>query len=116
MRTARELFDQMPRRNLVTWNAMIAGYAKIGEMGVALWLTSTIHPQGPIELKETECHSTSRKDKESIERLTQKEIPILHRRNPTESNQKNKEPYESVLEKHSVRASQPSGTDKAIRN
>ncbi|KAF3784397.1 Vacuolar protein-sorting-associated protein [Nymphaea thermarum] len=39
MRTAIELFDQMPRRNLVTWNAMIAGYAKIGEMGVARQLS-----------------------------------------------------------------------------
>lgn len=26
--TARELFDRMPRRNLVTWNSMVAGYVK----------------------------------------------------------------------------------------
>jgi hypothetical protein len=28
---ARELFDGMPRRNLVHWNAMVNGYVKCGD-------------------------------------------------------------------------------------
>ncbi|KAK9134637.1 hypothetical protein Syun_014477 [Stephania yunnanensis] len=35
---ARKLFDEMPERNVVTWNAMIAGYSKMGDMGSALEL------------------------------------------------------------------------------
>ncbi|XP_057873045.2 pentatricopeptide repeat-containing protein At3g24000, mitochondrial-like [Cryptomeria japonica] len=33
---ARELFDKMPRRNVISWNAMIAGYAQNGSVEKAL--------------------------------------------------------------------------------
>jgi pentatricopeptide repeat protein len=29
---ARELFDRMPKRNIVSWNAMISGYAQSGKL------------------------------------------------------------------------------------
>jgi pentatricopeptide repeat protein len=32
---AREVFDKMPRRDVVSWNAMITGYAKCGKLEVA---------------------------------------------------------------------------------
>ncbi|XP_057813621.2 pentatricopeptide repeat-containing protein At2g13600 isoform X2 [Cryptomeria japonica] len=35
---ARELFDKMPRRNVVSWNIMIAGYAQYGVLDEALLL------------------------------------------------------------------------------
>ncbi|XP_021768854.1 pentatricopeptide repeat-containing protein At1g33350-like [Chenopodium quinoa] len=36
--TARQLFDEMSERNVVSWTAMISGYARLGEMGNAIIL------------------------------------------------------------------------------
>ncbi|KNA14550.1 hypothetical protein SOVF_106540 [Spinacia oleracea] len=36
--TARQLFDEMCERNVVSWTAMISGYARLGEMGNAILL------------------------------------------------------------------------------
>ncbi|XP_057837821.2 pentatricopeptide repeat-containing protein At3g16610-like [Cryptomeria japonica] len=36
LHTARELFERMPQRNVVSWNAMIAGYAQNGFLEKAL--------------------------------------------------------------------------------
>ncbi|CAN0865348.1 Pentatricopeptide repeat-containing protein At5g08510 [Linum grandiflorum] len=36
MRTARQLFDEMPVRDVPTWNSLIAGYGKCGDMEAAL--------------------------------------------------------------------------------
>ncbi|CAN0889505.1 Pentatricopeptide repeat-containing protein At5g08510 [Linum grandiflorum] len=36
MRTARQLFDKMPVRDVPTWNSLIAGYGKCGDMEAAL--------------------------------------------------------------------------------
>ena len=38
MSDARQLFDEMPERNSVAWNAMIAGYAQHGQSEQALEL------------------------------------------------------------------------------
>ncbi|KAF6167177.1 hypothetical protein GIB67_029815 [Kingdonia uniflora] len=35
---SRKLFDGMPERNVVSWNAMMEGYCRIGDMGSALML------------------------------------------------------------------------------
>lgn len=34
--TARRLFDEMTDRNVVSWTAMVSGYARLGEMGIAM--------------------------------------------------------------------------------
>ncbi|KAK1583267.1 hypothetical protein Q3G72_022339 [Acer saccharum] len=36
LNTARDLFDKMPKRNLVAWNSMIAGYNQYGQAEEAL--------------------------------------------------------------------------------
>ncbi|KAL6969310.1 hypothetical protein U1Q18_029028 [Sarracenia purpurea var. burkii] len=36
--TARRLFDEMSERNVVSWTAMISGYARLGKMGNAVLL------------------------------------------------------------------------------
>ncbi|XP_074316674.1 pentatricopeptide repeat-containing protein At1g33350 [Silene latifolia] len=38
VRSARHLFDEMTDRNVVSWTAMISGYARVGEMGNAILL------------------------------------------------------------------------------
>ncbi|XP_022979295.1 pentatricopeptide repeat-containing protein At5g08510 isoform X1 [Cucurbita maxima] len=38
LKSARQLFDEMPVRDIPTWNSMIAGYARSGYMGAALEL------------------------------------------------------------------------------
>ncbi|XP_024011235.1 putative pentatricopeptide repeat-containing protein At5g52630 [Eutrema salsugineum] len=35
---ARNVFDEMPQRNVVTWSGMMYGYAQMGENEEALWL------------------------------------------------------------------------------
>ncbi|KAI4344454.1 hypothetical protein L6164_011680 [Bauhinia variegata] len=39
---ARQVFDEMPRRNLVSWSAMISGYDQFGEYWMALELFSQL--------------------------------------------------------------------------
>ncbi|KAA8529736.1 hypothetical protein F0562_034164 [Nyssa sinensis] len=36
LRTARQLFDEMFERNVVSWTAMVSGYTRLGEMGNAI--------------------------------------------------------------------------------
>lgn len=36
--TARQLFDEMSERNVVSWTAMISGYARLGDVGNAILL------------------------------------------------------------------------------
>lgn len=38
LRSARQLFDEMPVRDIPTWNSMVAGYSRSGDMGAALEL------------------------------------------------------------------------------
>ncbi|GAB4849641.1 hypothetical protein Ancab_004437 [Ancistrocladus abbreviatus] len=38
IKTARKIFDEMPDRNVISWTAMISGYARFGEMGNAISL------------------------------------------------------------------------------
>ncbi|GAV84881.1 PPR domain-containing protein/PPR_3 domain-containing protein [Cephalotus follicularis] len=38
LKNARELFDEMADRNVVSWTAMISGYARLGDIGNALLL------------------------------------------------------------------------------
>ncbi|KAF3796894.1 Pentatricopeptide repeat-containing protein [Nymphaea thermarum] len=35
LESARQLFDQMPERNVVSWNALISGYCRVGRVGDA---------------------------------------------------------------------------------
>ncbi|TXG65557.1 hypothetical protein EZV62_006832 [Acer yangbiense] len=44
--TARELFDKMPKRNLVTWNSMIVGYNQYGQAEEALGVFSDMLVSG----------------------------------------------------------------------
>lgn len=48
---ARELFDRMPERNSVSWNAMIAGYVQCGRFKNAFELFSRMRTEG-IELNK----------------------------------------------------------------
>eukprot|EP01018_Ginkgo_biloba_P019525 Gb_02229 [translate_table: standard] len=43
---ARRLFDKMPKRNVVSWNAMIAGYAQNGQANEALTLFNQMQLAG----------------------------------------------------------------------
>ncbi|KAJ4800652.1 Pentatricopeptide repeat-containing protein [Rhynchospora pubera] len=38
VKTARELFDGMPERNIVCWTALVSGYARVGKVGNAIAL------------------------------------------------------------------------------
>ena len=49
---ARNLFDEMPRRTVVSWNTMISGYSKWWQYYEALKLTSIMHGSN-IKLNET---------------------------------------------------------------
>ncbi|KAI4384821.1 hypothetical protein MLD38_002922 [Melastoma candidum] len=40
---ARKLFEEMPRRTVVTWNTLISGYSTWGRHGESLHLTSLMH-------------------------------------------------------------------------
>ncbi|CAN6484732.1 unnamed protein product [Victoria cruziana] len=42
VRLAREVFEKMPKRSIVSWNAMIDGYCKVGEFGAALGIFNTL--------------------------------------------------------------------------
>lgn len=46
LEAARRVFDSMPKRNVVTWNAMIAGYTQHGLGGEALNLYETMQHDG----------------------------------------------------------------------
>ncbi|KAK9094220.1 hypothetical protein Scep_025689 [Stephania cephalantha] len=49
--TARKVFDEMPTRTVVSYNAMISGYSKWGLLEEAMGLVSTMHRYG-AELNE----------------------------------------------------------------
>ena len=49
--TARDLFDKMPKRNLVAWNSMIAGYNQYGQAEEALGVFSDMFVSGLIRIK-----------------------------------------------------------------
>ncbi len=44
--SARQVFDQMPNRNVVSWNAMIGGYAAHGQCEEAFGIFNQMHHQG----------------------------------------------------------------------
>lgn len=46
---ARKVFDMLPRKNVVTWNSMIAGYAQQGMGDEALCLYSSMQQEGITE-------------------------------------------------------------------
>lgn len=46
---ARKVFDEMSERNVVTWTAMISGYAKAGQVGSAILLFEKM----PEEIRDT---------------------------------------------------------------
>ncbi|XP_043725443.1 pentatricopeptide repeat-containing protein At3g21470 [Telopea speciosissima] len=50
--TSRRMFDEMPERNVVTWNAMICGYSRDGDMGSALNLFRQMHEKTPVTWAE----------------------------------------------------------------
>ncbi|KAK4436237.1 Pentatricopeptide repeat-containing protein, chloroplastic [Sesamum alatum] len=56
---ARQLFDTMPNRTVVSWNTMITGYSKWDKLPEALDLISLMHRSG-VKLDET-TFSTSLK-------------------------------------------------------
>nr|CAD1820802.1 unnamed protein product [Ananas comosus var. bracteatus] len=43
---ARRVFDGMPRRDLIAWNAMVAGYAQNGLAEAALRMAARMHEEG----------------------------------------------------------------------
>ncbi|KAF4360140.1 hypothetical protein F8388_000009 [Cannabis sativa] len=47
---ARRLFDEMPKKDLVTWNAMISGYTQEGDHGLEAILLFTEMVKGRMEL------------------------------------------------------------------
>ncbi|KAL3524392.1 hypothetical protein ACH5RR_017226 [Cinchona calisaya] len=53
---ARKLFDEMPERTVVSWNAMISGYSKWGKFNEALSLFSLMH-RSNTKLNETTSSS-----------------------------------------------------------
>uniref|UniRef100_A0A2N9GLW5 DYW domain-containing protein n=1 Tax=Fagus sylvatica TaxID=28930 RepID=A0A2N9GLW5_FAGSY len=54
---ARNLFDEMPKQTVVSWNTMISGYSKWGRYYEALKLTSTMHNSN-IKLNDTTFSTT----------------------------------------------------------
>ncbi|XP_010241944.1 PREDICTED: pentatricopeptide repeat-containing protein DOT4, chloroplastic-like [Nelumbo nucifera] len=48
VQSARQVFDNMPRRNLVTWNCMISGYGWNGLPDVALDFCSSMKSEGMV--------------------------------------------------------------------
>ena len=54
---ARNLFDEIPRRTVVSWNTMISGYSKWWQYYEALKLTSIMHSSN-IKLNETSFSTT----------------------------------------------------------
>ncbi|KAF5181580.1 Pentatricopeptide repeat-containing protein, partial [Thalictrum thalictroides] len=47
--SAQQVFNEMPERNVVSWNAMILGYNQNGEAGVSLRLFSKMRNSGDIQ-------------------------------------------------------------------
>ncbi|XP_058089744.1 pentatricopeptide repeat-containing protein At3g21470 [Magnolia sinica] len=49
---ARRMFDEMPDRNVITWNAMIGGYSTNGDMGSASFLFERMSERTPVTWAE----------------------------------------------------------------
>ncbi|KAJ6381378.1 hypothetical protein OIU77_030120 [Salix suchowensis] len=53
MKEARELFDEMPERDVVLWNSMVNGYAQIGQFDEALRVCREMSQEGVLMSKFT---------------------------------------------------------------
>uniref|UniRef100_A0A6N2KKB0 DYW domain-containing protein n=1 Tax=Salix viminalis TaxID=40686 RepID=A0A6N2KKB0_SALVM len=53
MKDARELFDEMPERDVVLWNSMVNGYAQIGQFDEALRVCREMSQEGVLMSKFT---------------------------------------------------------------
>ncbi|KAJ6742200.1 REPEAT-CONTAINING PROTEIN putative-RELATED [Salix viminalis] len=53
MKDARELFDEMPERDVVLWNSMVNGYAQIGQLDEALRVCREMSQEGVLMSKFT---------------------------------------------------------------
>ncbi|KAA8544572.1 hypothetical protein F0562_022569 [Nyssa sinensis] len=43
---AKEIFEQIPRKSLVSWNSMIGGYSLIGDINSCIWLFQRMNKEG----------------------------------------------------------------------
>ncbi|KAJ8538139.1 hypothetical protein K7X08_014679 [Anisodus acutangulus] len=49
IRVARQLFDEISERNIVSWTAMVSGYTRVGQMGDAILLFEEV----PRHIRDT---------------------------------------------------------------
>ncbi|KAJ8505269.1 hypothetical protein OPV22_006155 [Ensete ventricosum] len=57
--SARQLFDDMPQRNLASWNLMVSGYGKSGHYKAALEQCSYMKHEGLISIRQSGCKDCS---------------------------------------------------------